>query len=150
MLSTRLVQLVEKRWEDIASGLILTIRHHPEMRELAKRSDLELRDWCRDILSNLNSLLLAGTEDAVQNRFQLMGRLRFEEGVPLHEAVLRLHLLRGKVTEFIREEGLPTNAIQLYSEEELQYRLSKFFDACVYHLVRGYEAGIRVAQRLAS
>jgi hypothetical protein len=41
-------------------------------------------------------------------------------------------------------------ALQLYAQEEFEQRMGSFFDACVYHIVRGYEKAMRGAVRRAS
>jgi len=150
MLSTKMVELIESNWEEITDRLIRAVKTHPELPNLAARPDLELREWCRDLLHNLGYLLSATKDAEVQRRFQVLGKTRFEENVPLHEAVLRMHLLKDKVIGFIHEQGFPMSAMQLYAEEELEHRLSRLFDAGVYHVVRGYESALRFEQRLTS
>jgi hypothetical protein len=142
--------LIESDWEEIAARVIRAIRRHPDMEHLSKRSDLDLRDWCREILEQIGTLMSARKSDDVQKRFEILGKLRFEEQVPLHEAVLRFHMLKDEIVSFIHEKGLPMTAIQLYAEEELEHRIDRFFDDCVYRIVRGYERAMRVEQRLAS
>ena len=94
MLSARLVQLIEEQWERIAQRLIGKIRRHPDMPLLASRPDSELRQWCQDILANLGSWLSASRAEELRSRYEVVGRLRFEESIPLHEAVLRLQVLK--------------------------------------------------------
>ncbi len=148
MLSTRLVKLIESNWEEIATRLIVAVRKHPEMEYLASRPDLELREWCQEILENLGYLLSMRREDEIRQRFEILGRMRFDENIPLHEAVLRVHLLKDKVIGFIHEQGFPMNAAQLYAEEELEHRINVFLDSSIYHFIRGYEARARLERRL--
>ena len=150
MLSTKLVQLIEEHWEEIATRLIREVRRNGEMKNLAACPDSELREWCRIILQNLGQLLVIKKEEEIRRRFETSGRNRFEENIPLHEAVLRLHLLQDKIVAFVHEQGFPMTALQLYAEEELEQRMTRFFHACVYHVVRGYEAAMLLEQRVAS
>ena len=150
MLSTKLVQLIEKHWEEIAARLIREVRRNPDTPNLASRSDAELREWCQAILEHLGQLLVLKKDDEIRRRFETFGRKRFEESVPLHEAVMRLHLLQDKIVGFVHEQGFPMTALQLYAEEELEQRMTRFFHACVYHVVRGYEAAKLLEQRVAS
>ena len=143
MLSTRLVQLIEGNWETIAGRLIREIYRHPDMQKLASRPEADIREWCRTILQDLGHLLTAKNEAEVKRRFETLGRARFEEDIPLHEGVLRLHLLKDKILGFIHDQGFTMDTLQLYAEEELTMRMGRFFDASVYHLVRGYEAAMR-------
>jgi hypothetical protein len=150
MLSTKLVQLIEAHWDTIGQRLITAVRNHPDMQELAKRPQIEIREWCRDILENLGDLLTAKDHEEQQQRYRVLGKTRFEENIPLHEAVLRFHILKELVIEFIHEQGFGVNAVQLYAEEELELRLGRFIDAGVYYVVCGYENALRRAARLAS
>lgn len=150
MLSTRLVELIETHWEEIGGRLIRAIRSHPEMPHLASCPDMELREWCQEILEHLGYLLAASKEEDVKRRFEILGRLRYEENIPLSEAVLRCHLLNDKIIGFVHEQGFPLTMLQLYAEEELEHRMSRFFDSVVYYLVRGYEQARSVAQRVAA
>ncbi len=148
MLSARLLQLVESHWDEIATRLIRTIRRHSEMPNLAARPDIELREWCRDVLQNLNRALTKSGEGDWREQFEAFGRVRFEEHIPLHEAVLRTQLLKDLILGFLAEQGLPSTALNLYAEEELERRLGRFFDVMIYHLVVGYEEAQRVAARV--
>jgi hypothetical protein len=148
MLSTKLVKLIESNWEEIATRLTVAVRKHPDMEHLASLPDLDMRIWCQEILENLGYLLSIRREEEVRRRFEILGKMRFEEKIPLHEAVLRVHLLKDKVIGFIHEQGFPMSAAQLYAEEELEHRINIFLDACVYHIVRGYEASVHLERRL--
>src|SRR5712691_9003541 len=133
MLSTRLVQLIESHWEEVASRVILAVKSNPEMRILATAPDIELREWCQEILEHLGYLLSAPKDEEVLRRFEVLGRLRFEENAPLNEAVLRLQILKDKILGFVHEQSLPVSGIQLYAEAELEQRTNRFFDALIYH-----------------
>ena len=146
MLSSRLVQLIETNWEEIANRTIAAVREHAEMPNLSRKTNGEMREWCRNLLHNLDSLLSLTKEQEVRRRFEVLGRLRFEENIPLHEAVLRFHILKNKIIGFVHEQGFPMSAMHLYAEEELELRIGRFFDDCVYNVVRGYENAMRVAK----
>jgi hypothetical protein len=150
MLSARLLHLIESNWDEIAARLIRAIRRHPDMSNLAARPEIELREWCRDVLRNLNQALTGSGEGDWKERFEIYGHVRFEENIPLHEAVLRAHGLKNQIFAYLAEQGLPSTALNLYAEEELERRLGRFFDSMVYHLVLGYEDAQRVAARVTA
>jgi hypothetical protein len=150
MLSTKLVQLIEKNSETITTGLIREIRQDPQMSTLAHRPDTDLRAWSQDILKNLGYLLAASKDEELARRFQILGRMRFEQNIPLHEAVLRCQALKNRILRFVREQGFAFTAMELYAEEELDRRIGWLFDSMVYHIVCGYESAERVASQLAS
>jgi len=150
MLSGSRVQLIQAHWEEIASRVIAAIKSRPDLKALSQRPEVELREWCQEILEKLGYLLGATKDEEVQRRFRQLGQLRFEESIPLHEAVLRLHIMKDKIIGFVHEQAYPMTAVQLYAEEELEHRLSRLFDAYVYYVVCGYEDAMRLARRIAS
>jgi len=147
MITTTLTQLIERDWEAVAARLIATVRRHPDLQYLSNQSDLDHREWCRDLVENLGNLMSAAKCEVVQRRLEALGRIKCEEHVPLYEAVLRLQILKNEIVSFIHERELPMNTIQLYAEEEFEQRIARFFDECIYRLVRGYEQAIRLEQR---
>jgi hypothetical protein len=150
MLSGKLVQLIVEHWEVIAGGVVEKIRRHPDLPTLASRPESELKEWCQDILQNLGYSLSAGRGEELKRRYEVLGRVRYEESVPLHEAVLRFQILKDTIIDFVHRQGFPLTSLQLYAEEELEQRVNRFFDALVYHVVRGYEQAMRLAVRVAS
>ena len=144
LLSGRLVRLIQDHADSISRTLAEKVRSHPDLPVLAKRPQEELARWCSDHVGNLSSSLLAGREELTQ-RYRAFGSARFEESVPLHEAVLRLFLLKDGIIEFVHVQGLPMTALDLYTQEELEHRISRFFDIAVYNIVCGYEHAMREA-----
>jgi hypothetical protein len=142
--------MIEDHWHEIAERTVQEIRRDPELPTVSTRPDSELYEWCRDILKNLGYWLSASKADEVSHRFGALGRLRYEESVPLHEAVHRFHLLKYKMIEFVREHGFAQNSLQVFAEEELEHRVNRFFDTLVHSLVRGYERAMRSSDELAS
>jgi hypothetical protein len=146
MLSGRLVETIEDHWEDIAARLIRKVRSHPETPNLAGRSETEIREWCEGILANLGRWL-TGTAQEARRDYEASGRARFDEDIPLHEAVMRLHMLKDAIIDFVHETWVPMNSMELYTEEELERRVGRFFDALVYYVVCGYEKARATAMR---
>jgi hypothetical protein len=146
LLSGKLVQLIQDHAESIARILTEKVRSHPELHVLAKRPSNDLAIWCSHQVTNLNSSLMAGRNELKQ-RYRALGSARFEESIPLHEAVLRLHLLKDTIIEFVHEQGLPMTALDLYTQEELEHRIGRFFDIAVYNIVCGYEEALHQAAR---
>jgi hypothetical protein len=104
--------MIEDHWHEIAERTVQEIRRDPDLPTVSTRPDSELYEWCRDILKNLGYWLSASKADEVAHRFGALGRLRYEESVPLHEAVHRFHLLKYKMIEFVREHGFAENSLQ--------------------------------------
>jgi hypothetical protein len=147
MLSGRLVHVIEANSAAIIDQVISQIRRDPELTTVHKLPDAELREWGRHILERLGDWLSAGSEQELAVRYEAVGHARFDEGIPLHEAVHGLFLLKDKMITFVLDQAAAKTFLQLYAEEELEHRVDRFFDILVCHLVRGYENALRQSAR---
>jgi hypothetical protein len=150
MLSGKLIHLIEAHQEQIAANVIHEIRRHPDLVHLRKLPDAELRERGQQILENLGHWLAAGHEAEIEHRYESLGKARFEEGIPLHESVRALCMVKDKMIDFISEQAVMKNSVELYAEEEFERRIGRFFDALIIHMARGYEAASRHAAHAAA
>jgi hypothetical protein len=149
MLSARLIHLIETHHKEVADRVLREIWRRQDLPHVLRLPEAELRERNRIILEHLGEWL-SGNEEEMGKRQESVGRQRFEQSVPLHEAVHALCLIKNTVLEFIEEQGIPRDTLGLYAEEELEHRLGKFFDLLIIHLVRGYEGAWRRALRAAA
>jgi hypothetical protein len=141
--------LIEDHQEQIAANVISEIRRHPDLAGLTRLSDAELRERGQQILENLGYWLSGGHEAEIDESYEMLGKARFEESVPLHESVRALAIVKDKMIEFVHYQGIARTALDLYAEEELERRVGHFFDALTIHMVRGYETAWRRAAHAA-
>lgn len=139
MLSGKLIQLIEEHQEQIAVSVIREIRRHPDLIDMCKLSDAELRERGQQILKHLGYWISAGHEAEIAQSYELLGKARFEESIPLHEPVRALAIIKNKMLDFVHYQGMARTAVDLYAEEELERRVGRFFDELTIHMVRGYE-----------
>lgn len=147
MVSAKFVQLIESHADQIAERVVAELRRNERARHIAGLPEAELRESCHRVLRNLGHWLTASSEEEIARYYQERGRVRAAEGVPLHEAVYLLQLLKNKMLDFVRDQGFTQTSIDLYAEEELEHQVGRFFDAALYHLVRGYEQALRTPLR---
>lgn len=151
MLTSRLMQLIETHATSLISEAmrdVLTNEHTSSFRRVPI-ADLEPR--IAALYLNLGKWIGNPKEDEVREEYELWGRTRFGEGIPLSEVVYCMILAKAHLRRFIREHGLvdfsgdrvtPSELVpvQLYAIQELNYMVGEFFDRALYHLTRGYEA----------
>src|SRR5208337_4791039 len=106
MLSGKLIHLIESHEEEIAASIIRSIRHSPELTHLGQLPDEELLERGHEILKNLGHWLAHGNDEKLAHEYEAIGRVRFEESVPLHESVRGLCLIKRKMIDFVDEQGL--------------------------------------------
>jgi hypothetical protein len=150
MLSGKLIHLIEAHSDQITSRVIHQIRHDPQLKHIPGLPDAELRETGAHILENLGHWLASPKEEELANRYEQLGRVRFEEDVPLHEAVRCLCILKEKMLDFIQDQEVSKTPLQLYAEEELDRRIGRFFDVLLVHLVHGYERALRRAAHVGA
>ncbi len=146
MLSARLIQMIEGHWQPISARFLRQIRSSPELPQLQRLSDSELVDRAENITKNLGRWLLSSEKD-ISSRYESLGFSRYQEGIPLHEVVRAIQILKENIVGFVRDQGFGGTSVELYAEEELEHLISRFFDSAVYHVVHGYEETMRRAPR---
>ena len=149
MVSGKLIQLIEAHQEQIAANVLREIHKHPDLAHMRRLPDAELRDRGQMILENLGHWL-SGNEAEIEQRYEILGKTRFEESIPLQESVRALSIIKNKMLDFVHNQGMATTSLNLYAEEELQRRVGRFFDELIIHMVRGYEDAWRRAAHVAA
>lgn len=143
MISGRLVHLIETHASEIMQRVVYRIRHDEDMPHVRALLDSELREWNLELLEGLSYWLSASHQEDLANRYERLGKLRFEQEIPLYESVRGLCLMREKTLDFAEEHIASNSSVELYAAEELDRRLGFFFDLLIMHVVRGYERALR-------
>jgi|SRR5581483_3556324 len=149
MISGKLVHLIETHAGQIIQRSIDQIRREKDMPHIRALLDSELREWNLELLEGLGHWLSPANQEDLANRYERLGKLRFEQDVPLHESVRGLCIMREQTLDFVEEHIASNSSVELYAEEELDRRLGFFFDLLTIHLVHGYERALRRHAALA-
>lgn len=151
MLGARLLQLIQAHAGPLTRDVVkdlLTNERTPTFRRLDP-ADIETRVGA--LFYNLVKWIGDANENAVRAEYEEMGRARFRDGVRISELVYALLISKHHLRSAIREHGLEDFAgdrvasqellpVELYSIQEINYRVGEFFDRALYHLARGYES----------
>lgn len=137
IFSFTLIQKIEAHAEAIAGRIAGEIRRDPRLPNTRRLTSDELSRRIWDLLENLGGLLVA-RDPEVARWAEPLGRTRFEQSIPLHELIRCLLIVEARLIDFARA-GMLGSAVQIYAAEEIQYRLSRFFDEVIYYAARGYE-----------
>lgn len=145
MLSAKLVQLIEDHWEPLTRRILIVLRADSRLSHFQALSESDLHDRIGQICKNLGHWLAAGDDEHLATQYETLGHNRQREGVPLEEVVHAMHLVKHRMLDFVRDQGITQTSVEVYAQEELEHRVGLFFDAVVYHLVRGYERSMHDA-----
>jgi hypothetical protein len=141
MFSSTLVQRIEAHSEQIAGLAVQEIRRDPQLHAIAALDRDELASDACDLLGNLGHWLVA-RDPEVARWSEPLGRSRFEQSIPLCEVIRGLLIIKARLIDFAREE-LSGTALQIYAEEELEYRVGRFFDLLIFYAAKGYESALQ-------
>lgn len=143
MLAQNLLLRIENNWEKIASQVIAEQRRDPLLAHYQTLSEAELRERVRDLATNLGAWLNERDESRLIAHYEKLGRRRFREGIPLHEVIHKITLIKRVIREFATEQNLALTPIEIYAELDLLRTMAAFFDFVIYRVARGYEQALR-------
>lgn len=139
VLSDPLVLIVEQHQEEIAGRWVEQIVTHPTTATSHTFPRELLRAQAAEILSLLTGRLRGrGRVGELVSSLRALGEERARTGVPLHEALSSLSLLKLTLWSFAREAGAWETPLDVYRVLELSFLVNSFFDRAAYHLARGY------------
>ena len=147
--SFTLVQLIQDNAEDIASQSVRYTKRDPRLEAMATVAQDELEHRANAILRNLGDWLVA-TDPEVASWAERLGVARFAQSMPLNEVIRAIFILKTTIIEFIRQRHVVWTAVQIYTEEETEHRIGRFFDDVVCHVARGYESARATAAATAA
>jgi hypothetical protein len=150
MLFHRFIQAIQTHALEITAATLAEFRRDPSVEHVALQPDAEVLSWGTEILKRLGTWVSGGDDEGMAAYYRERGATRLQQGVPLHEAVRGLQILKHKTVEFSRSEGFAQNAVEIYAQEELEFRINRFFDVVMYNLVRGYEEALKSSVRTAA
>ena len=136
----------ENSGNDVNPPKLVTCSRPVPSRFIRYNSNLRLSHSC--LLDANRTFFPSGVNvgaKLAQPKYEHLGTLRCEQGVPLEESVRGLFLIREKMLDYVEEHILTKDTLALYEEEELDRRLGRFFDLLTIHLVKGYERARRRA-----
>lgn len=139
MLSAYLVRMIENHAEDLTREVLDDVTRNPRTPAWHNLSRDELHRRVYDFYHDLGHWLADNSEAGVEKAYSQLGRERFEEGVPLHEVVFAVTLVKNHLRNFIRRAGVVYSALELHREVELNLMIGRFFDTALYYAVKGYE-----------
>ncbi len=139
MLSDSLIGFVNESIPPVARLWLADARsNHTTASYLALDPDLLLAE-CTLSLQQLGRWLAGGsTEEQMKQSFHELGAHRQSQGVPLHELLSAIMLLKRQMWAHARSQGVWQRPMEMYRVMELQSRFAVFFDRAMYHATGGY------------
>jgi len=161
MIAAKLIELIEIHANRLTSDTAEELVTNPRTAgfRAVPRDALEQRIF--QLFHHLGSWIGHPRSEQVEAEFTDWGRRRFRQGIPLSEVVYSIIVLKQHLRRYISDNALVDAAfprmegdyvlpMHLFSLQDLNARVGRFFDEALYYLARGYEAEAgRVVSRKA-
>jgi len=139
MLAHTLPQLVQDHRQQVVRTALDRLHREDELTGL--HSDAcDFAEWFDAIVAALERWPAIAIDDDQEQEQRAFGARCARLGVPLHHVVRAVHILKSKIVDFARAQGVGRSSLEVYVEEELENRVSFFFDWLVYQVILGYES----------
>jgi hypothetical protein len=139
MIARKLIELIEKHCDDLATGLAEKLHRSSRTAGFLVIPREELVHATRSLYHNLGDWLLTKTDAEIEMRFVEIGKRRYMQKVPLDDVVWGIILSKETLWGFLRRESLADRALDLFNQLEFLQVMDGFFDRAIYYAVSGYE-----------
>jgi hypothetical protein len=143
MITKNLIQRLEANWEQIAAHVIRERNNDPALQQYKSLSDQEVVERAKDLSSKLSSWLLDPNESRFIQHFEALGNKRCEEGIPLHEVIQKMNIIKRAIRRYVSEQNYSLTPLEIYQELEVLRAMAGFFDFVVFRVAKGYEEALR-------
>ncbi len=104
MIYSRLIKLIEDNANELTDRVYRDILTQEETKSYRTLPENVVRDRIFDVYSRLDSWLVKEKHTGeVQRSYTDLGRKRFKEGIPLHEVIMALMLIKRHLWLYVRE-----------------------------------------------
>lgn len=140
MFALRLVQLIETHANQLSEGLLHELKSSDRCNGLLRNvPGDELKRRTCEIYRNLSDWLLSKTESEIEERYTGLGARRAKQGVPFSDFLWAVSATKDYLWNYMRNEGVFEEPVELFGEMELLHLLERFFDRAAYFAAIGYE-----------
>jgi len=144
MIYQKLFDLIEDHQNELTNYLIEKIHETDELTHYHTLPKDELFERIHQVIYNVYARLAAWLDESKSKNvifanYRELGRARFQEGIPLHESVLMLMIIKRHLFKYLRENRLYDSSYEVNQLIEMSYYINLFFDRIIYSMVSGYE-----------
>jgi len=154
VIAAKLVELIEIHSLQLTRDITRDLVSNERTRGFRDVRPHELEQRVFQLLNHLGNWIGDPHSATVQAEFADWGRRRFDQGIPLSELISAVIVLKQHLHQYITDNGIVEASfplvegdyvmpLHLHSLQELNARVSQFFDQALYELARGWEEQAR-------
>lgn len=135
----KLLDVTQRHAKDIADQWCKAVKSNPRTPALQAASHDKCTEYAVDFYRNLREIYFDEKPyRKVERYFGLYAEDRFHEGLPLHEAIYALIMLRRHMWLFADFQAIFTTALDQYKAVESINRTIRLFDHGIYIITKKY------------
>lgn len=138
--ATKLIELTERNAEKIAKQWLKDVRANPRTPSYQTLSDERALEHAKEFYSHFRQLFF--TDKPFQEAKKFFSKYadeRFAEGIPMHEALYALILMRRHIWLYAEFQAVFITAVEQHQAVESLTRTILMFDYATYVLAERYE-----------
>ncbi|HNY66307.1 MAG TPA: hypothetical protein PKM41_12805 [Deltaproteobacteria bacterium] len=141
MASGKHVTLIQNNADEITRRLCKDLLGRDETRSYHRLNQDVVYERAYGVYSRLDLWLKGSRTHASEIRdfFVRQGKMRYREGIPLHEEIMVLLLIKRHLWLFILDTNFFDSTYELQEELRFNNRVVLFFDRVIYYVTTGYE-----------
>lgn len=140
MIYMKIMELIKTDVDELTKRVVKDLHNRGETQYHKKFSEEFLYERVSDIYRGLSHWLDRATpKEEISKFYQELGRRRFEDGIPLHEVILFLMLIKRHLWLYLLEKHFFESSYELLKSLELNNRIVLFFDRAILATTLGYE-----------
>lgn len=142
MDAAEIIQIIERGAQAYFNGLLQEVRANLGTTYYRRLSNEELTHRMTLVYKGLENWLVKPDEAAVQRAGEGLGKLRFNESIPIGQVVLSLLLEEKYLRKYFTDQGAAL-------EGNWSTSVSDYFRRLIYAVAQGYEAELAHSNRMA-
>jgi hypothetical protein len=140
MLYLKMMEVLKTDAEHLSRRVVKDLLNRVETEYHKRYSEDIMYERVYDVYSTLGYWLdRARPKEEIQKHFKEMGKKRFDDGIPMHEVIMFLMLIKRHLWLYVLEKHFFESSYELMKSLEINNRIVLFFDRAILAATIGYE-----------
>ncbi len=140
MISAKKIERLDRFWEAVAADVEAQLRTDGHVIHYQSLSRLEIRERVRDVVRHLQQWMTNQNDEVLAARFRALGDIRCQQGIPLHEVIYKMAIIKQKLARRVLESDPSFGVIEVYEEYEWMRTIERAFEIVTDALTASYDA----------
>jgi len=140
MIYLKIMEVLKGDAELLSRRVVNDLLNRGETEYHRKYSEDLIYERVYDVYSTLGYWLdRARPKEEIYKHFSDLGKKRFDDGIPLHEVIMFLMLIKRHLWLYLLEKHFFESSYELLQSLEVNNRVVLFFDRAIYFTCLGYQ-----------